>query len=149
MYQLYKKQFVSASIEDVWNFISSPDNLKKITPEYMSFKVKSKHLPEKMYEGMMVHYEVKPLLGIPMLWVTEITKVKEGAYFVDEQRVGPYKLWHHEHFVKEVEGGVEMTDIVSYMPPFGIIGRMMNWFIIRSQLEGIFKYREKAINEIF
>jgi len=113
MYQLKRKQFVKTDLKTCWDFFSSPQNLKRITPPYMGFNIKF-DLPEKMYEGLMIEYSVKPLLGIPMTWITEIKTVKDNLFFVDEQRKGPYKIWHHEHHFKEVEGGIEMTDIVSY-----------------------------------
>jgi ligand-binding SRPBCC domain-containing protein len=102
-----------------------------------------------MYEGLMIEYRVRPLLGIPMRWITEITHVKDRNYFVDEQRKGPYKIWHHEHHFKQVEGGIEMTDIVSYEVPFGILGRLMHPIIIRPKLEAIFAYRFKVVDERF
>lgn len=149
IYQLYKEQKVPASIEEVWDFISSPKNLKKITPDYMGFDITSKHLPDKMYPGMIISYIVKPVLGIKTTWVTEITHVKENEFFVDEQRVGPYTIWHHQHRVEAIEGGTLMTDIVSYKPPFAILGRMANSLLIKDKLEEIFAYREKALIEIF
>jgi len=149
IYQLHKEQKVPASIEEVWDFISSPKNLKKITPDYMGFDITSKHLPDKMYPGMIISYIVKPVLGIKTTWVTEITHVKENEFFVDEQRVGPYTIWHHQHWVKAIEGGTLMTDIVSYKPPLGILGRMANSLLIKDKLEEIFAYREKALIEIF
>jgi len=148
-YQLIKKQFVPASIEEVWDFISSPKNLKKITPERMGFDITSPDLPEKMYAGMIISYKVRPLFGIPMTWVTEITHVEERKYFVDEQRVGPYAIWHHQHFIEPHENGVMMTDIVSYKPPMGFLGSLANAMIIRRQLESIFAYREKALKKKF
>lgn len=149
IYQLYKEQKVPASIEEVWDFISSPKNLKKITPDYMGFDITSKHLPDKMYPGMIISYIVKPVLGIKTTWVTEITHVKDNEFFVDEQRVGPYTIWHHQHRVQAIEGATLMTDIVSYKPPFGILGRMANSLLIADKLEEIFAYREKALIEIF
>jgi ligand-binding SRPBCC domain-containing protein len=148
-YQLIKKQFVPASIDEVWDFISSPKNLKEITPDYMGFDITSENLPEKMYAGMIISYKVKPLMGIPMTWVTEITHVEDKRYFVDEQRVGPYSIWHHQHFIEPHENGVMMTDIVSYKPPLGFLGRIANALLIRRQLEGIFAYRENALNRKF
>ncbi len=136
-------------MDQVWDFISSPANLKKITPAYMGFDITSGGLPERMYPGMMIAYKVRPLLGIKMTWVTEITHIKEGAYFVDEQRVGPYALWHHEHFIEPIEGGVLMRDIVSYRPPMGFLGAIANALLIRRQLKGIFSYRHKAVEEMF
>ncbi len=148
-YQLIKKQFVPATIEEVWDFISSPKNLKEITPDYMGFDITSKDLPEKMYAGMIISYKVRPLMGIPMTWVTEITHVEEKGYFVDEQRVGPYAMWHHQHMIEPHENGVMMTDIVSYKPKLGFLGHIANTLLIRKQLEGIFKYREKVLNKRF
>jgi ligand-binding SRPBCC domain-containing protein len=148
-YQLYKKQFVNASIEEVWDFISSPENLKVITPEYMGFEVTSKDLPEKMYPGMIIGYTVKPLLGIRMIWVTEITHIEEMKYFIDEQRIGPYSMWHHQHFIEPSGDGVLMTDIVTYSPPLGFLGAMANRLFIRKQLEAIFNYRREFIEKHF
>jgi ligand-binding SRPBCC domain-containing protein len=148
-YQLYKTQKVPATIEQVWDFISSPANLKKITPEYMGFNITSKMLSEKMYPGMIISYKVSPVLGIKMTWVTEITQVKEKEYFVDEQRVGPYSMWHHEHKIEPIEGGVLMTDIVSYKPPLGILGSIANYILIKKQLQEIFDYRTVAVEKMF
>jgi ligand-binding SRPBCC domain-containing protein len=148
-YQLLKKQFVPASIDTVWDFISSPANLKEITPDYMGFDITSKDLPQKMYAGMIITYKVRPLLGISMTWVTEITHVAEKRYFVDEQRVGPYALWHHQHIIELHGNGVMMTDIVSYKPPLGFIGSIGNALLIRRQLEGIFAYRKDALKKRF
>jgi len=148
-YQLHKTQKVPATINEVWNFISAPANLKKITPEYMGFDITSEMLSEKMYPGMIITYRVSPVLGIKMNWVTEITHVKEKEYFVDEQRSGPYSIWHHEHKIEPVEGGVLMTDIVSYKPPFGILGSVANAIFIKKQLEEIFEFRRKVLIEIF
>lgn len=115
----------------------------------MGFDITSEDLPEKMYPGMIISYVVKPLLGIPTTWVTEITKVTDKAYFIDEQRVGPYKLWHHQHFIEPIEGGVLMRDIVSYQPPFGFLGAIMNSLVIRKKLREIFDYRVEAVNKRF
>lgn len=114
----------------------------------MGFIVKSE-LPNKMYEGLMIAYTVKPIAGIPMNWVTEIKTVKDLEFFVDEQRVGPYKIWHHEHHFKVVDGGVEMTDIVSYVLPFGILGRLLQPLLVRPKLEQIFDYRFKKVATLF
>lgn len=149
IYQLFTEQKIPASIDEVWDFISSPKNLKRITPDYMGFDITSKHLPEKMYAGMIISYIVKPLMGIKTPWVTEITHVRDKEFFVDEQRVGPYKLWHHQHRIEPIEGGVLMRDIVTYRPPFGMLGRLANKLIIGKKVRGIFDYREKAIVEIF
>jgi len=148
-YQLDTTQKVPATIDEVWDFISSPENLKKITPSYMGFDITSKHAGEKMYPGMIITYKVSPVFGIKMNWVTEITHIKEKEYFVDEQRSGPYAMWHHEHKIKPIEGGVLMTDIVSYKPPLGFLGSIANSLLIKKQLKEIFDFREKALVEIF
>jgi len=148
-YQIHTAQKIPATIDRVWDFISSPQNLKEITPDHMGFDITSPGLPEKMYPGMIISYRVSPLMGIKMTWVTEITHVKEKEYFVDEQRIGPYALWHHEHKLTSIEGGVLMEDTISYKPPLGFLGAMANALFIRRQLKGIFTYREQAVERIF
>lgn len=148
-YQLHKTQKVPATPDEVWDFISSPANLKKITPKYMGFDIISELLPPEMYPGMIIIYKVSPFPGIKMTWVSEITHIKEKEYFVDEQRAGPYKMWHHEHKIEVIEGGVLMTDIVSYKPPLFFLGSIANSVFIKKQLEEIFEYRKKAFVEIF
>ena len=145
-YQFERTQKVNASKEEVWNFISSPVNLKEITPAYMGFDIISKNPSQKMYEGILISYQVKPLLGIKTNWVTEITHINEGHSFIDEQRMGPYKMWHHQHFIEEIPGGVLMKDIVSYIPPFGFLGAIANQLIIKSKLEQIFAFRKVALD---
>lgn len=148
-YQFQKQQKIRTTIDDIWEFISSPANLKQITPDYMGFDIKTKDLPAKMYAGMVINYEVRPLLGIKTTWVTEITQVIDKKYFVDEQRVGPYSLWHHQHIIEPLEDGILMTDIVSYQPPFGFLGALANKLIIKNKLNEIFDYRTKAIEKKF
>jgi ligand-binding SRPBCC domain-containing protein len=148
-YQLKQIQKIKGTIDDVWNFISSPANLKKITPDYMGFDITSGDLPEKMYPGMIICYKVSPLLGIKMNWLTEITQVDEKRFFIDEQRIGPYKIWHHQHRIEPVEGGVLMTDIVTYQPPMGFLGSIANKLVIKNKLNEIFDYRKNVLHEIF
>ena len=148
-YQFKKTQEINASLEEVWEFISNPANLKKITPDYMGFDITSKDVPSKMYPGMIISYKVSPLFGIKTTWVTEITHLKENSYFVDEQRVGPYKIWHHQHMIQPTEKGTLMTDIVSYQPPLGLLGSVANTLIIKGKLNEIFDYRTKVLDEIF
>ena len=149
VYLIQQSQIIPATMDEVWQFISSPANLKHITPEYMGFDIVTPNLPEKMYPGMIITYKVSPLLGIKTTWVTEITHVLEGKYFVDEQRVGPYKMWHHQHHIKPVDKGVLMTDIVHYQPPLGFLGAMANRIIIRKKLNEIFSYRTERLEETF
>jgi ligand-binding SRPBCC domain-containing protein len=148
-YQFQTEQLIPATLDEVWDFISSPKNLKVITPEYMGFDILSKNLPAKMYAGMIISYKVKPLLNIPVIWVTEITHVEEKKFFIDQQLIGPYSLWHHQHIIKEQADGILMTDIVSYSPPFGFLGAIANEFIINKKLKEIFDYRELAIKKKF
>ncbi|NQV29933.1 MAG: SRPBCC family protein [Candidatus Marinimicrobia bacterium] len=148
-YQFKRVQIIDASLDEVWEFISNPENLKRITPDYMGFDINSEDHPEKMYAGMIISYCVSPLLGISTTWVTEITQVDAKKYFVDEQRIGPYKLWHHQHHLEQMEAGIQMTDIVSYRPPFSLIGALANKFIIKRKLNEIFDHRSKVLKAIF
>ena len=148
-YQFKRKQHVPASIDEVWDFISSPQNLKEITPDYMGFEITTDDLPQKMYAGMIISYWVRPLLGIKTNWVTEITQVKDKAYFVDEQRVGPYAMWHHQHIIEPTDQGTLMTDIISYKPPMGFLGAIANSLIIKNKLHEIFEYRTQAVEKRF
>jgi ligand-binding SRPBCC domain-containing protein len=148
-YQFKKTQLINATIDQVWDFISRPENLKKITPDYMGFNIIGDDVPKKMYSGMIISYMVSPMLGIKTNWVTEITHIKEKEYFVDEQRVGPYKIWHHQHHIEQTENGVLMTDIISYNPPFGFLGRIANSLFIKKKLNEIFDYRTEAVIKEF
>jgi len=148
MYQIKFKQVIPSDIQTCWDFFSSPKNLKTITPEYMGFEVLV-DLPEKMYSGLMIEYRVKPLLGIPLNWITEITHVDDLKFFVDEQRKGPYKIWHHEHHFREIPEGIEMTDIVSYELPLGLLGNMVHPILVKNKLQEIFDFRFKKVEEIF
>ena len=148
-YQLIKTQKLPVTISEIWNFISSPINLKEITPEHMGFVVTSNNGAEKMYPGMIITYKVSPLFNIRLNWITEITHVKELEYFIDEQRIGPYSMWHHQHKIEPIEGGVLMTDIVTYQPPMGILGAIANSLFIKNQLQEIFDYRTIALEKKF
>jgi len=146
---LKREQKVPVSIEKAWDFLSAPENLNLITPEYLNFDIKSDIKNVKMYAGMIIYYKVRPVLNIPVEWVSEITHVNEPFYFIDEQRFGPYKFWHHKHFLKEIEGGTLMTDIVHYKVGYWIFDRLMNSLMVRKKLNEIFDYRYKKIQEIF
>jgi len=148
VYTLKASQKIPASKEEVWDFISSPKNLKEITPDYMGFEIQTE-LPEKMYPGMMIQYKVSPILGIKMTWVTEITHVEHEKFFVDEQRVGPYSMWHHQHHIQEIPGGILMEDIIDYQPPMGLLGDIANSLFIARQLNEIFAYRKEAVEKRF
>lgn len=151
IYTLKRVQKLPISLEKAWAFFSSPANLKTITPEYMGFEVTSDpdFSTRPTYAGQIITYTVKPVLGIPMFWMTEITHVEEGKFFVDEQRVGPYAIWHHQHHFKPISGGVEMTDLVHYKVPFGWLGDLANTLFVERQLAAIFDYRWNKLEEVF
>ncbi len=148
IYTLHSVQKLPISLEKAWLFLSSPENLKTITPEYMGFNILS-GADRPMYAGQIIQYIVTPVLGIKTKWVTEITHVREKEYFVDEQRFGPYALWHHKHFLKEINGGVQMEDIVDYKLPFGYLGQLLHPFLVKPKLDEIFEYRSKKLIELF
>ncbi len=148
MYQLKRTQLIRTDFQTCWDYFSAPGNLHVITPDYIDFRVHTA-VPEKLYEGLIIRYTIRPILGIPLTWISEIKTWREDRYFVDEQRRGPYKLWHHEHHFREVEGGVEMTDVITYRMPFGVFGRLVHWLFIRRQLERIFDYRCQKADELF
>ena len=148
LYKLEAQQALPISMEQAWEFLSSPANLSVITPPHMGFEILSGG-GEAMYPGQIIQYNVSPFPGVTTRWVTEITHVKEGEYFVDEQRFGPYSLWHHKHFIKKCEGGVIMEDQIDYKLPLGIIGQLGHGLLVKKQLMKIFQYRENKLQELF
>ena len=148
IYTLHKKQNLPISVDEAWDFLSDPRNLKTITPDYMGFHILS-GADRPMFPGQIIQYIVTPVLGIKTKWVTEITHVRDKEYFVDEQRFGPYSLWHHKHFIKPIEGGVEMEDIVDYKIPMSILGQLAHPILVKPKLEEIFNYRTKKLEELF
>lgn len=149
IYTLHTVQRIPVSLEKAWDFFSNPSNLQAITPTYMRFEIISRLHGPRMYPGQIIEYKVRPVLGIPLYWMTEITHVVENQLFVDEQRFGPYRLWHHQHHFKPIEGGVEMTDIVHYKIPLGWLGDIANALFVKKQLEEIFNYRYQKIEALF
>lgn len=148
IYTLHAKQNLPISIDEAWKFLSNPKNLKVITPDYMGFNIQS-GADRPMYAGQVIEYIVTPILGIKTKWVTEITHAVDYKYFVDEQRFGPYSLWHHKHFIKEIDGGVEMEDLLHYKLPFGLLGQLAHPFLVKPKLDEIFKYRHNKLIELF
>ncbi len=148
IYTLHSKQKLPISVNEAWEFLSDPKNLKVITPDYMGFSILS-GADRPMFPGQIIQYIVTPIAGIKTKWVTEITHVSDKNYFVDEQRFGPYALWHHKHFIKEIDGGVEMEDIIDYKLPFGILGELVQPFLVSPKLKEIFDYRTKKLIELF
>ena len=148
LYRLHTIQDLPISKDQAWDFLSDPKNLKTITPDYMGFNILS-GADHKMFPGQIIQYIVTPVAGIPTKWVTEITHVKEGEYFVDEQRFGPYALWHHKHFIESIPGGVRMEDIVDYKLPFGVLGQLVHPILVKPKLKEIFEYRKQKLIELF
>ena len=149
VYLLKTVQHLPITMEQAWDFFSSPANLKEITPANLGFNIVSQHHGEKMYAGQIIEYTVKPVLGLPLYWMTEITHVEDKKYFVDEQRFGPYSMWHHQHHFKATANGVEMTDIVHYKLPFWFLGDIANMLFVNQQLKTIFDYRHKIVEKKF
>lgn len=147
-YSLKTELNIPISISEAWTFFSSPKNLSKITPEQMGFII-TNETADNMFQGQIITYKVSPLLGIKINWMTEITTVKQNEYFIDEQRFGPYSLWHHRHHFYEIDGGVKMIDEVNYKLPFGFIGSIAHALFIKKKLQSIFDYREKVLLEMF
>ncbi|RYE12622.1 MAG: hypothetical protein EOP51_31215 [Sphingobacteriales bacterium] len=150
-YTLKWEQSIPIPLEQAWDFFSSPINLGKITPAGMGFQITSDYTEQtKMYEGMLITYKITPLFGIKMDWMTEITHIHpEHEYFIDEQRFGPYSIWHHEHHFKAIEGGTHMTDKLTYGIPYGTIGRLANTLLVKKEVARIFSYRDKAVADMF
>ncbi|MGB2224644.1 MAG: SRPBCC family protein [Polaribacter sp.] len=148
IYTLHKTQKLPISVDEAWEFLSDPKNLKIITPAKMSFDIIS-GADRPIYAGQILQYKVTPMMGIRTKWVSEIKSIVPKKYFVDEQLYGPYSLWHHKHFIREIEGGVEMEDIIDYKIPLGILGQMIHPLLVKPRLEEIFNYRQKKLVELF
>lgn len=140
---------VPRPLEEMWDFFSRPENLNELTPEHVNFNIQSPIAGQEMYPGMIIQYQISPLLGIPMNWITEITQIREHEFFIDDQRVGPYALWHHQHHFREVEGGTEMKDILHYQVPLGPLGSIANALFVERMVDQIFSHREEAVQRLF
>ena len=147
--EIKRQQLINTDIDSLWNFISSPKNLEKITPKSMKFEITSENQDNIIFPGMIITYKISPLLNIPIQWITKITSVKKKKSFIDQQNRGPYKKWIHEHKLEETPQGIIMHDTIKYIPPFGIIGRIANWIFIKRRVIKIFDYREQVLNQIF
>ncbi len=148
IHQLSRTQTLPLTLPQAWEFFSDPRNLEVITPDWLGFEIVG-DLPSKAYAGMIIRYRVRPLFGIPVTWVTEISQVAEPTLFVDEQRIGPYALWHHQHHFREVPGGLEATDIVTFKLPFGFMGDIAYHLIVKKKLREIFDYRNAVLQKRF
>jgi ligand-binding SRPBCC domain-containing protein len=149
VYSLKEVQKIPVPLKEAWEFFSHPRNLAVMTPEYLNLRFTNELFGDTIYPGQVITYSVKPLFGIPMLWMTEIKHVRDEAFFVDEQRTGPYAIWHHQHHFREIPGGVEMIDLVHYKIPGWVLGDLANSLFIRKQLKDIFTFRKKKVEEIF
>lgn len=149
MFKLHFTQKIPLSLEESWDFFSSPVNLKILTPEHLKFEVTNDYDSKKMYAGQIIAYKIRPLFNFPLEWVSEITHVQAPFYFVDEQRFGPYKFWHHEHRFHSIQNGVELEDIIYYKLPFGFLGKILNSLKIKQDLEAIFAYRRQKLEQLF
>ena len=148
MHTLRQTQTLPVSRMELWDFVSVPQNLNQITPPKMAFKIVGE-LPQSAYAGLLLEYKVNiPVLGWTS-WLTEIKYVSEGFSFMDEQRVGPYKLWLHTHTLEEVEGGTKMTDEIRYQMPFGPFGVIAHGLFVKRTLKQIFDYRREKLDELF
>lgn len=144
LYKLQRTQILPISMEEAWDFLSNPAGLPEITPPHMKFAMPD-DAPDRIYPGLILTYLVCPFPAVELQWVSEITQVEEPCYFIDEQRFGPYKFWHHQHHIRPVEGGVEMEDIIHYGLPFGFLGRIVHSVLVGRQLRAIFDYRHNAL----
>jgi ligand-binding SRPBCC domain-containing protein len=149
VYSLKTVQNIPVSLEKAWDFFSNPSNLAAITPAHMNFEIISQHHGEQMYPGQIIEYKVSLLPVYRVYWMTEITHVEDKTFFIDEQRFGPYSLWHHQHHFKEINGGVEMTDIVHYKIPFWFLGDIANQLFVKRELKKIFEYRFSSVEQLF
>lgn len=148
VYKLQTKQQLPISLEEAWTFFSDPGKLPELSPSWMHFRVTD--LPDgDMYPGLIATYSLKPLLGIRLNWVTEITHIKEHEFFIDEQRFGPYRFWHHEHRFKEISNGVEIIDTVHYTLPMGVLGRIAHKLNVEKKLHEVFIFRYKTLENLF
>ncbi len=148
MFTLRRKQKLPISTQEAWKYFSNPKNLATITPSKLKFKILT-DIPDEIYNGLIVAYYVCPIAGIPMQRVSEIKDVQPGITFTDDQRIGPYKFWHHQHIFKPIEGGVEMEDIVYYVMPWGALGWLAHEMFVKKDLEYIFAYRRHNLDSIF
>jgi len=148
IFKLKYSQKLPINLNEAWDFLLSPNNLELITPKSMDFNITDWD-KRKAYPGQIIQYTVRPIFGFKINWVTEITQVKDKEFFIDEQRFGPYSFWHHKHFIKEIDGGVLMEDVIHYKIPFGPIGVLLNFLFINSKLNSVFKYRELELIKNF
>jgi ligand-binding SRPBCC domain-containing protein len=146
--RLYREQILPISLQQAWDFFATPKNLNEVTPKELDFKILTE-LPERMYEGLIIQYRITPMVSIPVKWCTEITHIEDLKYFVDEQRQGPYKMWHHEHHFSQHKDGVLMKDILHYDIGLGFIGSIAGAMFVHKKVNEIFDFRYQALEKYF
>lgn len=149
MHQYKIEQWLPITIDKAWDFFSSPKNLATITPPELDFQIINAYPNEIVYEGMRIDYSVKPILGIPVHWQTEIGRVEKNNFFTDIQVKGPYKVWEHTHHFSEKDGGVLMKDVINYQLPLSFLGQFAHWLFVKNKIKHIFRYRENTLNKLF
>lgn len=149
MYKLKRVQNIPVTLNRAWDFFSKPENLGLITPSFLNYSIIERSDVGDMYPGMIITYQLSPVLNISIRWATEITQIKEFKYFIDNQIKGPFTIWHHEHHFEEVEEGIEMTDILFYDLPYGFLGKLVHKLFVKKKMDEIFYYREQKIKELF
>jgi ligand-binding SRPBCC domain-containing protein len=147
VHQLGREQTIPADVSAVWAFFATPRNLNALTPPSLHFQLLGEPLP--MHAGQMLSYRIRVAPLVRLRWLTEIVHVEPGRYFVDEQRIGPYRLWHHEHHFAETSGGTRMVDRVTYALPLGVVGDLIHAVWVRRQLRYIFDYRAARVRDLF
>lgn len=148
IHTLYREQIIPAPVEKVWEYFCDPRNLNRITPPDMNFEILWGG-DDRMYEGQLIEYRVEFIRGVRSRWLTEISHVRQCEFFVDEQRLGPYRFWYHEHGFEGTPSGTRMTDRVTYVVPVGFLGDMLDRLWIAARLSQIFDYRRKTIIQLF
>lgn len=148
IYHFEQQQILPISREEAWEFFANPQNLAKLTPNWMGLTMEEEP-PQKIYPGMLMTQKVRPLLGIPLTWLTEITHIEEGSYFIDEQRIGPYAFWQHEHRLRETIAGTVLIDRLHYALPFGFIGRLAHELTVKQKVAAVFRYRYEVLGKMF
>ena len=147
-YRLIHRQILPTDRPTAWRFFSNPANLRRITPPWLDFRITSP-LPETIYAGLIITYRIRPLAGLAVPWVSEISHVDAPRFFVDEQRHGPYRFWHHQHHLRPAAGGVEVIDEIHYRLPYGVLGIGLHALMIRNRLDAIFHFRYHELKRIF
>ena len=148
IYTFRQFQEIPITLEKAWEFFSNPENLNSITPPGLDFRITS-GTPAPMHEGQIITYKIRIAPMIWQTWVTEIKAVTFQSQFIDEQRGGPYKFWHHCHRFESTESGTLITDEVNYALPFYLLGDIAHGLFVKKKLNKIFEYRKEILSKKF